>query len=165
MKGTASLKAASVTTVTGASPAGPGGEVAVSWLSEMIAWAVAGVAPNRTSFVFDRPAPLMETAVPPAVEPKAGVIVDIIGGASKVKVSELLVPPVEVTVIGTVPIACEGVVTSTSESDTTFIAVPGMVPNSTLVVPVRPLPVIATCVPPLMRSADGSTAVGAGPAM
>ena len=56
-------------------------------------------------------------------------------------------------------------IASTSVSLTTVKLVAGMVPKFTLVVPVRPVPPMATLLPPAMMPAVGNNAVGAGVAI
>jgi hypothetical protein len=79
------------------------------------------------------------TVVPPVVEPEVGVMELITGAGSYPKVSELSVPP-------TVKLEA------------------GVVPNFTLVVPVRPVPVIVILSLPDRTPVVGNTASGAGAA-
>jgi hypothetical protein len=159
------LVAEGVSTVTALAPAAPAGAVAVTVLSEPTVKLVAGVVPKFTPMVSITPAPVMVTTVPPAVGPEVGVMELITGAGWKLKLTELSVPPWVVIVIGTVPIRCAGVIASTSVSPTTVKLVAGVVPNFTLVVPVRPVPVIATLSPPAVTPVVGNTAVGAGGAI
>jgi hypothetical protein len=57
------------------------------------------------------------------------------------------------------------VIASISVSLTTVKLVAGVVPKFTLVVPVRPVPVIATLSPPAVTPVAGNTAIGAGGAI
>jgi hypothetical protein len=158
------LVAEAVSTVTAVAPA-PAGEVAVTVLSELTVKAVAAVVPKNTSRVLIKPDPVIVTIVPPAVGPEVGVIEVITGDGWKLKLSELSVPPGEVILIGTVLTICAGATASTSLSSTTVMLVAGVVPNFTLVVPRRSVPVMATVLPPAITSVEGKAAVGAGVAM
>jgi hypothetical protein len=159
------LVAEAVLTVTALAPAASAGEVAVTVLSELTVTAVAAVVPKFTLRVLIKPAPVMVTTVPPVIGPEVGVIELITGGGWKLKLSELSVPPRVVILIGTVPTRCAGVIASISVSLTTEKLVAGVVPKFTLVVPVRPVPVIATLSPPAVTPVAGNTAVGAGGAI
>jgi hypothetical protein len=134
-------------------------------LSELTVKAVAAVVPKYTSRVPIKPAPVMVTAVPPVIGPEVGVMELITGDGWKPKLSELSVPPGLVILIGTVPTRCAGMTASTSVSSTTVKLVAGVVPNFTLVVPVRSVPAIATLSPPAVAPVVGNTAVGAGAAI
>lgn len=104
------------------------------------------------------------TVVPPVVEPEVGVMELITGAGSYPKVSELSVPPGVAILIGTVPARCAGVTASSSVSLTTVKLEAGVVPNFTLVVPVRPVPVMVTLSLPARTPVVGNTAAGAGTA-
>ena len=153
-----------MSTVTALAPAALAGEVAVTLLSEMTVKEVAGVGPKWTASVSIKPPPMMFTSVPPVVGPEVGVIEEITGAGWNWKLSELSVPPGVVIVIGTVPARCIGVIASTSVLLTTVKLVAATVPNDTLVVPVRLIPVIVTISPPAVTPVAGNTAVGAGAA-
>jgi hypothetical protein len=159
------LVAEPVSTVTAVAPAALAGDDTVNVLSEMTVNAVVAVVPKKTSTVLIKPAPVIVTLVPPVVGPEVGVIELITGDGWKLKLSELFVPPGVVILIGTVPVTCVGVTVSTSVSLTTVKLAAGVVPNFTLVVPARPVPVIATVLPPAVVPAVGNTAVGAGAAL
>ena len=159
------LVAEAVSTVTALGPTAPAGAVAVTVLSESTVKVVAGVVPKFTPMVSIKPAPVMVTTVPPVVDPEVGVMELITGAGWKLKLSELSVPPGVVILIGTVPTRCAGVIASISLSLTTVKLVAGVVPNLTLVVPVRLVPVIATLSPPAVTPVVGNTAVGAGEAI
>jgi hypothetical protein len=159
------LVAEAVLTVTALAPTAPAGAVAVTVLSEPIVKAVAAVVPKFTPRVPIKPAPVMVTTVPPAIGPDVGVMELITGDGWKLKLSELSVPPRVAILIGTVPTRCAGVTASISVSLTTVKLVAGVVPNFTLVVPVRPVPVMATLAPPAVTPVVGNTAVGAGTAI
>jgi len=110
------------------------------------------------------PDPVISTVAPPAVEPEVGVMELITGACWYPKVRELSVPPGVAMLIGTVPARCAGVTASTSVSLTTVKLEAGVVPNFTLVVPVRPVPVIVTLSLPARTPVVGNTAAGAGAA-
>lgn len=110
------------------------------------------------------PAPVISTAVPPVVEPEVGVMELITGAGWYSKVSEPSVPPGVAMLIGTVPARCAGVTASSSVSLTTVKLEAWVVPNFTLVVPVRPVPVIVTLLLPARTPVVGDTAAGAGAA-
>jgi hypothetical protein len=159
------LVAEAVLTVTALAPATLAGEVAVTVLSEPTVKAVAAVGPKYTSRVLIKPAPVMVTVVCPAIGPEVGVMELITGDGWKPKLSELSVPPGVVILIGTVPTRCSGVTASTSVSLTTVKLVAGVVPNFTVVVPMRPVPVMATLPPPAVTPVVGNTTVGVGTAI
>ena len=75
-----------------------------------------------------------------------------------------LVPPGVVTVTSTVPVLPAGAVAVICEPLTTVTLVAAVDPKSTAVVPVNPVPVIVTLVPPPVGPAAGATCatVGAG---
>lgn len=159
------LVAAVVSMVTALAPATPAGEVAVTELSELTVKAVAAVVPKYTSRVSVKPAPVTVTAVAPVVGPAVGVIELITGDGWKLKLSELSVPPGVVMLIETVPARCAGVIAVISPSSATEKLVAGVVPKFTLVVPVKPEPVMATLSPPAVTPVVGNTSVGAGAAI
>jgi hypothetical protein len=158
------LVAAVVSTVTALAPI-PIGEVAVTELSELTVKAVAAVAPKYTSRALIKPAPVMATTVPPIVGPAVGVMEPITGAGWKLKLSKLFVPPGVVILIGTVPTRCSGVTVSISVSLTSVKLVAGVVPKFTLVVPVKPAPVMVTLSPPAVTPVVGNTAVVVGAAI
>lgn len=157
------LTLAAVETFTEIAPAGSAGATAVIRLSEITVTDVAGTVPKSTALVVNSPAPLMVTTVPPASGPKAGLIEVMTAGDWNVYESVLLLPPGVVIVTGTVPTGWAGAVTVTRVSPVTVIApCAGVVPNRTLDVPVRPVPVMATEVPPAITPAVGKIVVGKG---
>jgi hypothetical protein len=107
----------------------------------------------------------MVTLVSPPIGPEVGVIEPITGDGTKLKLSELFVPPGVVILIGTVPIVCKGVIASISVSPTTIKLFAGVVPKFTLVAPVRLLPVITILLPPAVTPAVGKAAIGVGAVM
>lgn len=151
-------------TVTDTAPV-PGGETAVMRLSDTTLKEAAGVPPKKTPVAFINPAPLILTVVPPVVGPWVGLLEVMTGGGWKPKLNELSEPPGVMTVIGTVPTACAGMMRSTSVSPTTPVIIAGVDPKRTLVVPAKPVPVIAAGVPPDITPAVGKIAVGAGSAI
>jgi hypothetical protein len=100
--------------------------------------------------------PVIVTVVPPAVGPDANPVADntdvIVGAATNVKPLVIRPPPVVVEVTtSTAPAAIAGVTTVSEVELRTEIdvpGVPGVGPNNTDDVPVRPVPVIVTVVPP-----------------
>jgi hypothetical protein len=159
------LVAEAVPTVRAVVPAASAGAVAVTVLSEITVKAVAAVVPKNTSRVLIKPAPVMVTIVSPLIGPEVGVMEPITGDGTKLKLSELLVPPGVVILTGTMPTTWGGVTTSTSVSLATVKLVAGAVPNFTPVVPSRLVPVMVTLLPPAATPAEEKTAVGAGAAM
>ena len=56
------------------------GDVAVIWLALLTVKLVAAVEPNLTAVAPVKPAPVMTTDVPPAIDPIFGVTEEITGG-------------------------------------------------------------------------------------
>jgi hypothetical protein len=104
----------------------------------------------------------MDTTVPPTVGPEVGVIEETTGGITKLKLSELFVPPGLVILIRTVPVECAGVVVFISVSLITVKLVAGVVPKTTLVVPMKPLPVMVRISPPAVVPKVGLTLIVIG---
>ena len=73
-------------------------------------------------------------------------------------------PPGPVTVTSTVPAASAGLVAVICVAETTITLVAAVVPKSTAVAPLKPVPVIVTDVPPADGPAAGLTAVTVGAA-
>ncbi len=130
---------------------------------------VANTEPKRTLVVPVKPEPVIVTVVPPAVGPDVGEIPVIVGiGALKVNMSAgtaALVPPEVVTKTFLPPLASAGEVAAICVSDTTVKLAAAAGPNATLVVPVKPEPVMVTMVPPAVGPTDGTiplmTGIGA----
>ena len=157
-----------VVTVTSTVPATLGGEVAVIWVAESTGELVAGVAPKSTAVAPVKPVPVMVTVVPPAVGPEPGadrgdrrrrVVGELVSGAGGE------VPPGRgdghVDGARRVP-AGEVAVIWVSESTVKVVA--GVVPKSTAVAPVKPVPVMVTEVPPAVGPEPGATEVTVGAA-
>lgn len=117
---------------------------------------------KNTPEVLAKFCPVIDSTVPPAVDPEVGVIEVRTGGGTKLKLSELFVPLVVVILSGTVPATLDGVITPT-EVSLTDVIVPGVVPKFTLVVPARPLPVIVIVSPPAVEPVLGVAVVATGP--
>ena len=65
--------------MTSTTPAAAAGAVAVIDVTELTVKAVAFVAPKRTAAAPVRLVPVMETEVPPAVDPLAGLTAETVG--------------------------------------------------------------------------------------
>ena len=156
----------SVVTVISTVPV-PAGAVAVIWLAEMTAKLAALVAPNLTAVAPEKPAPVIVTDVPPAPGPAVGEIDVTVGGATYVYWSATVVadvPPTVVTVTSTVPAAPAGAVAVIEVSELTVKPSAFAAPNFTAVAPKKPVPVIATDVPPAVGPAVGDIDVTVGAA-
>jgi hypothetical protein len=100
---------------------------------------------------------MIETIVPPNCEPTVGIRPETVGVAAYVnrsagEVAEI--PSGVVTVTFTMPVP-GGLAAVIKVPLTTVKLVAGVDPKSTAVAPVKPLPVIATDVPPVSGPADG----------
>jgi hypothetical protein len=125
----------------------------------------AGVRPNITAVAPVNPEPVTVTGVPPASGPVAGDIPVTAGTGEYTNLSEgevTLVPPGVVTVISIVPAAWAGEVTFIRVSESTVKTEAESVPNRTSVVPVKPVPVIMTNVPPATGPVAGEIPEMAG---
>jgi len=67
-------------TVTSTSPAEPAGEVAVIEVSLFTVKSVAGTEPNMTVEHPQNPVPVIDTDVPPSVDPDVGLTPVTVGG-------------------------------------------------------------------------------------
>ena len=65
--------------MTSTGPAPSAGLVAVTFVSLLIVYDVAGTEPNFTAEAPVKPEPVMMTVVPPAVDPESGVMEAITG--------------------------------------------------------------------------------------
>ena len=113
----------------------------------------AGIVPKSTAVAPVKAVPVMVTRVPPAHGPKAGdrpVTVGEYAKRSDVEVGD--VPPGLVTVTSTMPVPA-GLMAVIEVLLTTKKVVAGLVPKSTAVAPVKPVPVIVTIVPPVFGPA------------
>ncbi len=137
-------------TVTLTAPAEWAGEVAVIWVSESTVKVVAAAVPKSTAVAAVKSVPVMVTEVPPAVGPAFGTTEPTVGSMkvnwSAEEVAE--VPPAVVTVMSTVPAALGGEVAVIWLSESTVKVVAAVVPKSTAVAVVKPVPVMVTVVPP-----------------
>ena len=73
-----------VVTVMSTVPAEPLGEVAVIWVALLTVKPVALVAPNLTAVAPERLVPVITTDVLPAVGPLVGLMLEMVGAATKV---------------------------------------------------------------------------------
>ena len=98
------------------------------------------------------PVPVIVTTVPPLASPLAGEMALIVGGRTAYvnwSAGDIaLVPKGVVTVTLTVPTAPAGEMVAILVAFTTVKLETGVVPKFTAVVPVNPVPVIVTRVPP-----------------
>jgi hypothetical protein len=121
--------------------------------------------PKDTVLAAVKLVPVIVTVVPPPVGPEPGLTAVILGGAAKVNRSAdeaLDVPPAEVTVMSTAPAASAGLATViwVAEAKLKFVALTP--PKETVLVGVKLLPVIVTCVPPPVGPEAGLIAVTLG---
>ena len=118
---------------------------------------VAALPPKETDSTVPKSAPWIVTVVPPPVLPDVGVIERIFGAITKPKPRAVVTrPPVATTDTLTDP-AGWGLVTAVIcvvLVTLKFVAV--VVPNWTFEVPLNPLPVIVTVVPPAMGPVPGA---------
>jgi hypothetical protein len=145
---------ADVVTVTSTTPT-PAGEFTLMEEGPTIVNVVTAVVPKSTALAPVNPVPVMVTAVPPAGGPVAGETEVTVG--QYVNWSDVLVavvPAGDVTVTSTVPVPA-GETAVIFVSLLTVNDVAAVVPNSTVVAPVKPLPRTVTLVPP-----DGEPEVG-----
>jgi hypothetical protein len=124
-----------------------------------------GLVPNSTLVALVRFAPVMVTCVPPAVVPDVGLMPVTVGlGARNVNTAAApvaLVPSGVVTVTSTGPADCAGAVAVIDVSELTVKAA-AVEPKSTLVAPVKSIPVIVTVVPPVANPERGVIPVTVG---
>jgi hypothetical protein len=152
-------------TVTSTVPAAWAGEVVVISVSETTVKDAAGIAPKSTAFAVVKSVPVIVTGVPPAVGPALGATELTVGSAmnanwSAGEVAE--VPPAVVTVTSTIPTAWAGEVVVISVSETTVKEPAAVVPKSTVVAVVNPVPVMVTGIPPAVGPDVGATEVTVG---
>jgi hypothetical protein len=144
-------------TVSGASAAGTNAEIAVSLITEK----PTGFSPKNTVVALLRLVPAMVTVVPPVTGPTLGLKPVIVGAPTKVNWSAALVvlgPPGEITVTSPSPATDGGDGTVIDVSLFTVNPVAAVVPKSTAVAAVKPVPLIVTVVPP-----DAGPSVGVMP--
>ena len=123
--------------------------------------------PNFTVVPPVKPTPEIETVVPPANGPTAGVTLVTSGTAkyvnwSAAKVAE--VPPRSFTVTSTGPAAFGGLVAVICVDETRVTLVAAVPPKSTIGCPRKPVPVMVTDVPPAKGPAVATRAVTVGDA-
>jgi hypothetical protein len=152
-----------VVTRTSTAPAACGGVTAVIEVRLVTVKLAAAVPPNVTAITPVKFLPAMMTLVPPAVGPLFGETEATVGAPMKVKASLAVPePPVAVTPTSTVPAICAGVTAVIDVALVTVKLAAGNLPNVTAVVPVKPLPVIVTVVPPSVGPLFGETEVTVG---
>jgi hypothetical protein len=124
----------------------------------------ACVVPNSTFVAPANPAPVIVTSVPPVSGAAFGLRPEIVGAYENASAEDAAeAPPGETTVTSTVPVpAGLNAVSWVSLAMATFVA--GVVPNSTAVALVKPVPMTVTGVPPAAGPKLGLTdeTVGAG---
>ena len=138
-----------VVTATSTVPV-PGGLVVVI-VPPVFAVIVAVTVPNRTAVAPVKSDPDMVTGVPPDTSPDFGEIPVITGGGRYVNLSDELIPDVPagvVTVTSTAPAPPPGDIAIIVVLLTIWYEIAVVVPNLTLVAPVKDEPVIVTAVPP-----------------
>jgi hypothetical protein len=133
---------------------------------------VAATPPKSTLVAPLRLVPLMVTLVPPAVGPDVGEMEVTVGagtggGATEVNWSALSVglePFGVVIVTSKVPAASAGATALIRVDEDTLKLDAGAVPKSTLVAPLKPVPLMVTLVPPVLGPLAGEmeVTVGAG---
>ena len=151
-------------TVTSTVPAASAGLVAVISVAETITW-VAAIVPKSTAVAVLKPVPMIVTEVPPAIGPAAGLTAVTVGAARAVNWSAEEVvetPPGPVTVMSTVPAGSTGLMAVICVDETTTTLVAGVVPKSTTGLPLKPVPVIVTALPPNAYPVAGLTPVTVG---
>jgi hypothetical protein len=127
---------------------------------------VAAAPPNVTVAPETKFAPVIVTAVPPAVEPPFGLTLLTVGGATYVyPLVRLPLCPLTVTVTVTAPALPAGVVAVIVVAFTTVTPVAAAPPNVTVAPEAKFVPVIVTDVPPAVVPLFGLTllTVGTGP--
>ncbi len=144
-----------VVTVISTVPVANAGAVAVICVSESTVNAAAAVVPNLTAVAEVKPLPVMLTMVPPAVVPVLVPILVMVGVVAAVYVKALPEPEAEfpmgvVTTMCTVPAGKVGDVATICVLESTVYEAAGVVPNSTLVTPLKFVPVIVRTVPPAL---------------
>ena len=140
-----------VVTVISVAPTEPAGEVAVICVSELTVKLVATVEPNFRVVAPVKSVPVITTEVPPAARPLIGDIAVIVGTATYVNWSALLValvPPAVVTVTSTVPTLPAGEMAVMDIAELTVKLLAATEPNITDVAPLKLIPRMVTEVPP-----------------
>src|SRR5262249_38479682 len=128
------------------------GAVAVIEVSEFTVKEVAATPPKDTWFAPVNPEPVMVTLVPPALDPRAGLIAVTLGtGATKVNWSAVTAaegPLSVVTRTSTGPGVLAGLVTVNCVEELMVMVLAATPPKATLTRPVKLVPVMTTLVPP-----------------
>src|SRR5690242_20740127 len=109
--------------------------------------------------------PVIVTNVPPLTGPLFGVTPETVGVATNVNWSLAVVtlaPPADMTVTSTVPAPTAGDAAVIDASPFTMKLAAGVPPKLTAVASVKPVPVIATIVLPLVGPTFGDTPVTLG---
>lgn len=146
-------------------PAACAGDVIVSWVSLIIEMEVPAVASKETPVAVRKPVPVTVTTVPPAIVPEDGLILVTVGTSSKVNSSPadvVDVPAALTTVMSIVPALCAGDIAVIELSEFTVKLAADVAPKFTAVALVKPVPVIATDVPPAVVPARGVMVVTEG---
>ncbi len=151
-----------ITTSTG--PCAWAGVATVMVVSFVTLNPTPGVPSKVTPVAPVKPVPVMVTGVPPVTGPLGGVIDEMAGSATKVKVPGPESPLGLCTTTSVAPGACAGVVAVIVVSFTTVNAVPAVPPKVTPVPPVKPVPVMVTAVPPVSGPLVGVREVTVGAA-
>ena len=155
-------------TVISTVPAVPAGAPAWIIVALRIIALVDRVLPNITEVTPEKPVPVMNTVVPPVNGPVDGEIAVTVGaGAPYVNLSAVDVadvPPAVVTVTSTVPIVPAGEVAFIIVALTKVTFADVALPNCTRGVPVNPVPVMVTAVPPKVVPVAGVMLVTVGAA-
>ena len=146
-------------TATVTAPALPAGVVAVMCDASTTTTLVAAVPPNVTVAPAAKFVPVIETAVPPAVEPVFGKTLLTVGTTTYVNPFARLPPdtPGFVTVTVTAPTLPAGVVAVICVPLTTTTFVAAAPPNVTVAPAAKFVPVIETAVPPAVDPLFGET--------
>src|ERR1700676_4126950 len=157
-----------VVTKTSTVAAASAGEMMVMDVAELTTRPVPAVVPNFTTVAPVKPVPVTVTLVPPAVGPVFGLTPVTVGTGGAVKVNwsdgalTSEVPPGVVTKTSTVAAASAGEMIVMEVAELTTRPVPAVVPNFTVVAPVKPVPVTVTLVPPAVGPVFGLTPVTVG---
>jgi hypothetical protein len=124
----------------------------------------AAIPPKVTVAPSSNPLPAIVTVVPPVTGPELGETLLTVGGAVKVKAPASVADCESglVTVIPTVPELSAGVTASIRLELTTVTVAAATLPNTTAAPPWKPVPVIATVVPPLVGPEVGETLLTVG---
>jgi hypothetical protein len=124
---------------------------------------VAAVPPNVTVAPAAKFAPVIVTAVPPAVEPLFGDTLLTVGITTYVNpLVKLPLCPLTVTVTVTAPALPAGVVAVMLALLTTTTLVAAVAPNVTVAPVAKFVPVIVTAVPPAVEPVFGDTPLTVG---